>query len=675
MISCSKLSRLLDPFRARRRPKASLRPIRFLARRCWAIGAGASLVLTVLSFGPGAAAVPGPGGWGAGKGGSGEAIPPPSANANPATPDFGPNVVIFTPSMPQSQIQAELDQISTAQVPAQFGTGRWAIFFEPGTYGSATDPLIFQVGYYTEVAGLGVMPQDTVINGEILVLNQCSGGVCNGTDNFWRSLSNLTLNVVTPAPGTTPPGVLSPPSGDPYGTGCDTSAEIWAASQAMPIRRVIVNGNLVLQDYCSPTGYVSGGFIADSEITGKVDFFGQQQYLVRNSDIGGVSNSVWNMVFSGVNGAPATEFTGTGHQYTTLPESPVSEEEPFLYLDSSGNWEVFLPSLEQDSVGPSWITGTKAGTSLPISSFFIANPSTPVSEINLAVASGENLILTPGIYDLPAPIMITRPNTVVVGLGFATLVPEDATPALVVLPNEGVRLSGLIVDAGAMRSAVLVSVGSPGQPFQSQSDPDTIQDVFFRIGGAEAGQATVSLLDQAAHSIIDDVWAWRADHGNPGTVGWTTNVADTGVVVTGNDVVAYGLAVEHYQRYEVIWSGNGGTDIFFQNELPYDPPSQSAWMAIPHQDGYPAFLVTPNVRSFQGYGMGVYAVFIDTSATIEEEEAFQAPIRPDVVFHDIFSLYIAGTGTIQTVIDGYGGSASSANADSPVDVVIYPPTS
>jgi hypothetical protein len=74
---------------------------------------------------------------------------------------------------------------------------------------------------------------------------------------------------------------------------------------------------------------------------------------------------------------------------------------------------------------------------------------------------------------------------------------------------------------------------------------------------------------------MDDVWAWRADHG--GDVGWTENKADTGLVVTGADVTAYGLAVEHYQKSEVVWTGQGGTDVFFQNELPYDVPSQAVW--------------------------------------------------------------------------------------------------
>ena len=136
------------------------------------------------------------------------------------------------------------------------------------------------------------------------------------------------------------------------------------------------------------------------------------------------------------------------------------------------------------------------------------------------------------------------------------------------------KISGLIVDAGPVNSPVLVSVGHPVTRLGSAplNDPDVVQDVFFRIGGAETTpvSATVSLLDNADNSIIDDVWAWRADHGND--VGWTENTAATGVVVTGDDVTAYGLAVEHYQKYEVVWSGQGGTDVFFQNELPYDPP-------------------------------------------------------------------------------------------------------
>jgi hypothetical protein len=568
---------------------------------------------------------------------------------------FGPNVYIFTPSMSQASVQSTLDSIANQQVSNQFGSQRYAVLFEPGTYGTTADPLIFQVGYYTTVAGLGLSPGDVTINGEINVSNQCSGGSCTALENFWRSLSNLTVNVTT-------------------GTGCQESTEFWAVSQAAPLRRVHINGNLFLFDYCSQPGYSSGGFIADSEFTGgSVTNGSQQQWVTRNSDLDGWSNSVWNQVFSGDPGAPAQSFGVTsGVQFTTLGTSPVTEEEPFLYTDSQGNDHVFVPAVQHNSSGPAWTSGTEAGTSIPLSKFFVANPGTSGAAMTAAMARGLNLILTPGVYDLDQPIVVPHPDTVVLGLGMATLVPQHGSAAMIVVSNSGVKVSGLIIDAGPVNSPVLLSVGTPGP--SNASDPDLIQDVFFRIGGAETTpvSATVSLLDNASNSIIDNIWAWRADHGN--AVGWTVNRADTGLAVTGNNVTAYGLAVEHYQKNEVIWSGQGGTDIFFQNELPYDPPSQSAWMASPTQDGYPAFLVTGNVKSFQGYGMGSYVVFIQTTATLFNAEAFQAPKTPGVQFHDILGVWIAGSGGDNSIINGVGGPVTSTNPGTvtPVDVVSYP---
>jgi hypothetical protein len=590
------------------------------------------------------------------------------AVAAPATPtagavaasttggQFGPNTYIFTPSMPQATIQSTLDSIASQQVSNQFGSQRYAVFFEPGTYGSTADPLIFQVGYYTTVAGLGLTPGGVVINGSIDVYNQCfATNNCIALDNFWRSLSNLTINVAG-------------------GTGCQAATDFWAVSQAAPLRRVQVNGLLSLMDYCNGSpDYASGGFIADSEFTGaSVTNGSQQQWVTRNSDLDGWSNGVWNQVFCGDPGAPAQNFDNGG-VYTTLATCPVTEEEPFLYTDSQGNDNVFVPAVQHNSSGPAWASGTEAGTSIPLSKFFVANPDTPVLAINIALALGKDLILTPGVYDLNQSILVSRPDTVVLGLGMATLVPQHGNAAMVVLSNNGVKLSGLIIDAGPVNSPVLLSVGTPGPG--NANDPDLIQDIFFRIGGAETTpvSATVSLLDNASNSIIDNLWAWRADHGND--VGWTVNQADNGVIVTGNNVTAYGLAVEHYQKNEVIWSGQGGTDIFFQNEMPYDPPSQSAWMASPTEDGYPAFLVTPNVKTFQGYGMGSYIVFIDTSATLFAQEAFQAPDTPGVQFHDLLAVYLGGSGGDQSIINGVGGPVTSTNnpgIGTPVNLISYP---
>ena len=242
----------------------------------------------------------------------------------------------------------------------------------------------------------------------------------------------------------------------------------------------------------------------------------------------------------------------------------------------------------------------------------------------------------------------------------------------------GIKLSGMIFDAGPRNSPALLVVGgrrvgwwrASGDP--GAGTPTLVQDVFFRIGGAEAGQVKTALIVNTDDTILDDVWAWRADHG--AGVGWTSNRADTGVIVGGDDVKAYGLFVEHFQKFEVIWNGQNGEDVFFQNEMPYDPPSQAAWMSSPHTDGYAAFLVTPRVKSFQGYGMGSYS-FFNQGIPIMATQAFQSPTRPGVQFHDIFTIFldaVHGSGGIDSVINGVGGSSTAANADVPVDVASYP---
>jgi len=595
-----------------------------------------------------------------------------SHNMAPSNPSLGSNVIVFTPSMSQSSIQSELDTISAQQVPNQFGTQRYSIFFEPGTYGSVSNPLDFQVGFYTQVAGLGAAPGDVVINGAINVFNQCVNGDCEGTDNFWRSISNLTLNVALPSS----PPAYAPENGE--SDSCLNTKDLLALSQADPIRRVIVNGTVILQDYCG-TGDVSGGYLADDEFNnGFVGNYGQQQYFARNSNIDSWSNYVWNQVFMGDNGAPAQSFgTGVG-QYTTLPTTPASEEEPFLYTDDNGAMRVFVPGLRRNSVGPSYAEGHTAGHSLPISDFFIASPSTSVSEINRALARGLNLLLTPGVYNLPQAIAVDRPNTIVLGLGFATLIPQDGNAAITTADVPGIKLSGLIVDAGPQNSRVLVQLGHMDaggrvDGHSSAGDPTLVQDLFIRIGGAEAGSANTALVVDDSHVILDDIWAWRADHGNG--VGWTANTAENGLIVNGNDVVAYGLAVEHFQKNEVIWNGQNGEDVFFQNEMPYDPPSQSAWMASPTQVGYPAFLVTNKVRSFQGYGMGSYSYF-NQGVPIYSAEAFQGPAdAPGVQFHDLLTVFLnpnGGQGGINSVINGVGGSSTITNPDTAVDVTTYP---
>jgi hypothetical protein len=473
-------------------------------------------------------------------------------------------------------------------------------------------------------------------------------------------LSNLTINVVTAA-------------------ACTSSAEFWAVSQASPIRRVQINGNLFLFDYCSGPAFASGGFIADSRFTGgAIINGGQQQWITRNSNVDSWTNGVWNQVFSGVVGAPAQCFpqvSPCSGPYTTLATSPVTREEPYLYLDSEGHYEVFVPAVQRNTSGASWATSPTPGSSVPINRFFVAQPTDSAEKINLQLLLGKNLILAPGIYNLNQAIIVPYPDTVVLGLGMPTLIPQNGNVSMSVLSSKGVLVSGIIFDAGPKNSPVLLEVGtflSFLADNSAASDPSAIQDVFFRIGGAAAGSATISLLVNSNNVILDDIWGWRADHGTG--VGWTVNTADTGLAVNGDNVTAYGLFIEHYQKYEIIWNGNGGTDIFLQNEMPYDPPSQAAWMEAPGVDGYAALKVANHVTKFNGYGLGSYS-FFDQGINIFAANAFEVPnALPAGSMNDMLTIFLntSGSGGISNVINNTGGSSTIANPDTPVTVVSYP---
>ncbi len=590
----------------------------------------------------------------------------PSAVAAPGQPDLGPNVYVFDPSMPQSQIQQTVDAIAAQQVPNQFGTQRYALLFKPGTYGTAADPLNFQLGYYTDVAGLGTSPDDVVINGSVYVRNQCGNNSCVALNNFWRSLSNLTINVTTPD------------------FGC-YSGEFWAVSQAAPMRRVHVNGLTTLMDYCTGPSFASGGFIADSRFDGSTVVNGsQQQFFVRNSALDGWTNGVWNQVFAGVSGAPAQCFpaqASCGGPYTTLATTPVSREKPYLYVDGSGRYRVFVPAAQQNSAGDSWSAGPSPGRSIPLSDFFLARPSDSVQTINAQLAAGRNLLLTPGVYDVDQTITIKRADTVVLGLGFATLTAMNAAVPMSVADVPGVDIAGLIIDAGPANSPTLLQIGTQHAAngaarehngWSDPSDPTALQDVFFRVGGPHAGRATVSLEVNSDHVLLDDIWAWRADHGNG--VGWTQNTADTGVVVNGDDVSATGLFVEHYQKFQVIWNGENGTDAFFQSEMPYDVPNQAAWMSSPSTLGYAAVKVSPSAHHFTGYGMGTYS-FFNQGVDIFAAHAYEVPTNSGVQMHDLLTVFLDptnGKGGILNVVNDTGGSSTIANPDVAVTVVSYP---
>ncbi|MGD3108752.1 coagulation factor 5/8 type domain-containing protein [Streptomyces sp. YGL11-2] len=543
--------------------------------------------------------------------------------------DLGPNVLVFDPSTPG--IQAQLDQVFRQQESAQFGTGRYALLFKPGTYSG----LNAQLGFYTSIAGLGLSPDDTTINGDVTVDAGWFNG--NATQNFWRSAENLALN---PANGT----------------------NRWAVAQAAPFRRMHVRGGLTL----APSGYgwASGGYIADSRIDGTVSPYSQQQWYTRDSAVGGWTNGVWNMVFSGVQGAPPQGFPNP--PYTTLATTAVSREKPFLYLSGS-EYRVFLPEKRTDATGPTWGSGTPRGTSLPLGQFYVAKPGVAAATLNAALAQGLHLLLTPGIYHLDRALEVNRANTVVLGLGYATLIPDNGVTAMTVADVDGVRLAGFLIEAGPVNSPVLLQIGPQGAATDHSANPTTVQDVFVRIGGAGPGKATTSIEVNSRHTVIDHTWVWRADHGSG--VGWDVNRADYGIRVNGDDVFATGLFVEHFNKYDVQWYGQRGRTVFFQNEKAYDAPDQAAI-----QDGtvrgYAAYKVGDSVTTHEAWGLGSYCYYT-ADPRIRQDHGFAAPDAPGVRFHDLLVVSLGGKGQYEHVINTAGAPTSGAST-TPSTLVSYP---
>ncbi|MFJ4702912.1 discoidin domain-containing protein [Streptomyces sp. NPDC088768] len=553
--------------------------------------------------------------------------------SNPGGPitgggDLGPNVKVFDPSTPN--IQGQVDSIFQQQESAQFGNGRYQLLFKPGTYNN----LNVQLGFYTSISGLGLKPDDTNFNGDVTVDAGWFNG--NATQNFWRSAENLAIK---------------PVSGD----------DRWAVAQAAPFRRMHIKGGLNL----APAGYgwASGGYIADSKIDGTVGPYSQQQWYTRDSSVGGWTNAVWNMVFSGVEGAPAQSFPNP--PYTTLNNTPVSREKPFLYLDGN-DYKVFVPAKRENARGVSW-AGTPQGQSVPLNQFYVAKPGVSADTLNQALDQGLNLLFTPGIYHLNKTVNVNRANAVVLGLGYATLIPDNGVTAMKVADVDGVKLAGLLLDAGAVNSPSLLEVGTAGSHVDHAANPTSVQDVFARVGGAGPGKVTTAFVVNSDDTIIDHTWIWRADHG--AGVGWETNRADYGLTVNGNDVLATGLFVEHFNKYDVQWNGERGRTIFFQNEKAYDAPNQAAIQNGSIQ-GYAAYKVADSVTTHEGWGLGSYCNYT-ADPGIKQDHGFQAPVKPGVKFHDLLVVSLGGMGQYNHVINNTGG-ATSGTSTVPSTVTSFP---
>lgn len=484
---------------------------------------------------------------------------------------FGDRVLLFDPGMDRDRMQATLRSLHAQQAKDEFSERRYALLFKPGEY-----DLDIAVDYYVHAAGLGQLPGDVRINGTVQSIATTSQN--RVTTMFWRAAENF---LVCPADAATP--------------------VVWAVSQAAPYRRMHVKGDVQFD----LGGWASGGFLANSIIEGRAGLTSGQQWITRNAELGSWRGGQWNRTFVGTVGSPTEDWPAS--PTTVIDRTPVIRDKPFLVIDQSGEFSVFLPALATDTRGVSWGAGEESGTHFPMSDFHIAFPGQDdASSINEALDAGKHLLLTPGIYRLDDAIRVRRPDTIVMGLGLATLVPQTGKAALSTSDADGIVIASVMVDAGPVESPVLIRIGERGADSDHGGNPASLHDVYCRVGGAAPGRAGACVEINSSDVIVDNSWLWRADHG--AGAAWDVNTAQHGLVVNGDDVTAYGLFNEHFQQFQTLWNGERGRVFFYQSEAPYDPPDQSQWMNGDCK-GYASYKVADHVRSHEARGLGIYSFF------------------------------------------------------------------
>ncbi|KPC52564.1 hypothetical protein WG78_11990 [Amantichitinum ursilacus] len=537
--------------------------------------------------------------------------------------DLGANVIVVDPSANTTTLQAQLDALYAQQKTNEFGTQRYAILFKQGSYA-----LNVNVGYYTTVHGLGMTPDEVTINGSVQQKADTSTGL-DPARSTWRGAENLAV---------APTGGIAR----------------WVAAPAAPWRRVHVKGSL---DLCGASCANSGsGYVGDSRIDNQMIAGPGQQWLSRNSLWGSWPNMSGNVVFVG-NVSPPTAPIWPAALYTTVTRTPVMREKPFLTIDTSGNYNVFVPPLTTNSTGTSWASGTPQGTAIPIANFFIALPGVTAAQLNGALAQGLHLLFTPGVYHLNQTLHVIKADTVILGMGLATLMPDTGLDAMDVDDVDGVKIAGLLFDAGPGNSPVLLKLGSTS--LGHAADPSSLHDVYFRVGGTANAAATTSLTINSGNVIGDNVWLWRADHGIADNItGWAANTAANGLIVNGADVSLYGLNVANYQQYPVQWNGVRGHVYGYRGESPTDMPDQASWQDG-DQNGYADYTVASSVLTHELWGGSVYCAFA-ADAPIKQAMAFKTPNNAGVTFKHLSTQCQNTKGEISHIINSTGDSANTA---------------
>ncbi|KAI1097954.1 glycoside hydrolase family 55 protein [Jackrogersella minutella] len=542
---------------------------------------------------------------------------------------FGPHVYVFDPSMPAAEIQTKVTGIFRQMEANEFGPERYALLFKPGTYN-----VLFDVGFYTQVAGLGQSPDDVLIEGGVNVPAYWMPNR-NATCNFWRAFENFSINASAATNNTT----------------------TIAVSQAAPLRRMHIrsSGGLWLFQVDPSTGaggWASGGFMADSVVDQQVLPGSQQQWLSRNNKYGSWANGVWNMVFLGDLNAPNQDNFPVP-PYTTVERTPILREKPYLYITGGGQYEVFVPALQTNTQGPSWTDGSLTpGKSIPIDQFYIAQPPTAnAANINSALGSGKHILFTPGIYRLDDALRVSRADTVILGLGMPSLIPTSGQPVLSVADVDGVTLAGLILDASEINSPTLVEVGPINSSADHASNPTFLYDLTVRTAGRTRNDVGITI--NSRNVVGDQLWLWRADHGDGAA--WEANPTKNGVIVNGDNVTIYGLFNEHHREYQTLWNGNGGRLYFYQSEIPYDPPNQESWMSKNGRtNGFASYKVADGVTNHEAWGLGIYSYFRDSPTKLEN--AIEVPEVDGVRLHHLTTVWLTGVpgSEITHIVNGIG---------------------
>ncbi len=513
--------------------------------------------------------------------------------------------------------------------------------YDPGGSGSASSAAAnsIELGFYSHIGGLGKLPGDVKL-GSVFTRPHLSGGA-NATCTFWRSMENVAV----------------------------MRDFAWTVSQSTSARRMLIEStSKYISDVGSDNFWGSGGFIADTHYTSsRPNWGGQQQWYTRNAVFpsgSGAMGGSYNMVWQGCVNPPQADDANS-----PISSTPVIREKPFLFIDKDGEYKVFVPAWQKDRVGVSWSSTDMGDGKIQdlLTDWYVAKEGDTDVEINTALKSGKNIFFTPGHYALNAPIQVNRKDAILLGAGIASVTLEPTEKniwgCIYADDKDGVIIAGLLMDS-FNSTTYQVRIGNEGANTDHAANPILLTDITCRVGGVQSKniQIHTSMQINSNNVVGDHFWLWRADHGSQpgGDARWVRDRAKNGLIVTGDDVTIYALFAEHYQEYEVLWLGERGRTYFFQNEPPYDAPNQASWTSQGGRvDGYAAFKVANTVKEHQSIGMGSYAVLTGTDGNVNKKNGFEIPNSPNVKLEKMCTTRFAGSGNIQNVINGIGGSTAT----------------